>query len=543
MLSCGLVIELAIKLLCLIFYLFFGAFVYWWPSIDVELSNKNLTERLSFCFVSISTIGYGNNVPQGDSSNWFTMFYNFFGIPLFNVVCEQISQTIKAGIESFVKFFTQKPPAPPPLQAHQQLMTLIICCSTILFLALGFWIVIVVLPNLYHYSKGGYKTVNTIPAEVIHDITRFMRMEEMERLRTASRILYNPISRHLKKITDAFARSIDNKLERIIRLLENLPTTTQPFQSVKRHDDTSAQDRTETSHHHVHAMEAHSKKNEEKSLEIVTLTRAKSNESRASTSKSKKDEEKAPEIEKAKLRRSKSNETRAFVSKSPRSKRASESETGQRIKARTKTVSENESTSYEEQDEDDAILGKEAAQEPAGEEYSAQLAEASTVATMAGVQVLTTVTSKVIITAEIQPSEEPKEVEKAQSKKNEEKAPEVVKATLTRAKSNESRASTSKSKKEDEEKAPEIEKAKLRRSKSNETRASASKVLRRRPKYQDQARISLSVRHTDDVTKRRRAPDDMEKIDDTGGEAMEELPLSIATPAKRQRLMPVNLNL
>ncbi|KAI1718530.1 beta-propeller of ELYS nucleoporin domain-containing protein [Ditylenchus destructor] len=131
------------------------------------------------------------------------------------------------------------------------------------------------------------------------------------------------------------------------------------------------------------------------------------------------------------------------------------------------------STSYEEQDEDDAILAKGAAQEPAGEEFSAQLAEAMTVPSMAGVQLLTTVTSKVIITAEIQPSEEPKEVETEQSKKNEEKAPEIVKATLTRAKSNESRASTSKSKK-DEEKAPEIEKAKLRRSKSNETRASAS---------------------------------------------------------------------
>jgi len=64
-----------------------------------------LIDGLYFSVASISTVGYGDFVPQRDGSKLFTMFYIFFGITLvFSQVAQRLSGCLAALEDSFLSF-------------------------------------------------------------------------------------------------------------------------------------------------------------------------------------------------------------------------------------------------------------------------------------------------------------------------------------------------------------------------------------------------------------------------------------------------------
>lgn len=84
----------AIIIFILTAFMVLGVFVF--QSIDPVLAKQSFYEVIFFEFITISTIGYGNQYPQTPSSRVFSIFFSTIGVPLLVVT-----------LGNFGKYFTK----------------------------------------------------------------------------------------------------------------------------------------------------------------------------------------------------------------------------------------------------------------------------------------------------------------------------------------------------------------------------------------------------------------------------------------------------
>ncbi|KAI1711324.1 ion channel domain-containing protein [Ditylenchus destructor] len=86
-------IMIARKILAFILYLIVGTFVL--PYFNEELDKQQSFEWLAYAFITVSTIGFGNQFPRGWTSTISTCVYAFFGNPLYNDVTAAVYEKLR----------------------------------------------------------------------------------------------------------------------------------------------------------------------------------------------------------------------------------------------------------------------------------------------------------------------------------------------------------------------------------------------------------------------------------------------------------------
>ncbi|KAI1711329.1 serpentine type 7TM GPCR chemoreceptor srt domain-containing protein [Ditylenchus destructor] len=86
-------IMIARKILAFILYLIVGTFAL--PYFNEELGKQQSFEWLAYAFITVSTIGFGNQFPRGWTSTISTCVYAFFGNPLYNDVTAAVYEKLR----------------------------------------------------------------------------------------------------------------------------------------------------------------------------------------------------------------------------------------------------------------------------------------------------------------------------------------------------------------------------------------------------------------------------------------------------------------
>lgn len=94
--------QLGVLWCLLVAFLFGGAFVYW------ILEPWNYWQCVYFCFVTLSTVGFGDFLPSSTASRAFSIFYMIFGLGVCASIIALLTGLVAEGHGSVDSFLTQK---------------------------------------------------------------------------------------------------------------------------------------------------------------------------------------------------------------------------------------------------------------------------------------------------------------------------------------------------------------------------------------------------------------------------------------------------
>lgn len=103
--------QMAVLWCLLVVFMFGGAFVY------SAMEPWSYRESLYFCFVTLSTVGFGDFLPSSTASRAFSIFYIIFGLGVCASMIGVLTGLVAEGHDSIDTFVTQK------LQEHCQVCT------------------------------------------------------------------------------------------------------------------------------------------------------------------------------------------------------------------------------------------------------------------------------------------------------------------------------------------------------------------------------------------------------------------------------------